>query len=84
LPGQQAEKCVKIQSIILRALSREPLSRSILGDRANLQGVSRATFDNAFSFLIHDGNVEKCGSEHLAPFRITEKGKKFLAWRGIV
>ena len=78
------ERLNKVKEVILRELSRQPLRRSALGDRANLKGVSRATFERTFTILVCDGDAEKCSSEKFAPYRITEKGRKFLAWRGIV
>lgn len=71
-----------VAKIILQELSREPLCRSVLSDRSNLKGVSHGSFEPAFTFLISDGDVAKCGVEHRAPFRVTEKGKAFLVWRG--
>ena len=68
--------------MVLRELSREPLSYSVLEKRSRSQGeMSYACFESIFRFLVEDGDVEKCGREHRAPFRITEKGKAFLAWR---
>ena len=67
--------------VVLRELSREPLSYSVLEKRSRSQSeISYACFESIFRFLVEDGDVEKCGSEHRAPFRITEKGKAFLAW----
>jgi hypothetical protein len=73
---------LKVAEVILSELSREPLCHSVLSDKACLKGVSHGSFEAAFAFLVADGDVEKCGSAHRAPFRITEKGKQFLAWRG--
>ena len=73
---------LKVAEVILLELSREPLCHSVLCDKACLKGVSHGSFEPAFAFLVADGNIEKCGVEHRAPYRITEKGKLFLAWRG--
>jgi hypothetical protein len=68
--------------VVLRELSREPLSRTNLEKRSRSRGeMSYACFWGIFRFLVEDGDVEKCGSEHRAPFRLTERGKAFLAWR---
>lgn len=67
--------------VVLRELSREPLSRTNLEKRVSKQSVSHACFEGIFSFLVADGDVVKCGSAHLAPYRLTERGKVFLAWR---
>jgi predicted transcriptional regulator len=77
------EETIKVMGVILREVSREPLPRSVLGDRVIPKGVSHATFEATFDFLARDGNVEKCGPEHRAHYRITGKGLKFLVWRGI-
>jgi DNA-binding PadR family transcriptional regulator len=69
--------------VILRELSREPIGRTALQERVERKGVTRATFDAVFEFLVRDRSIEKSRPEHKAPFRITEKGLKFLAWRGI-
>lgn len=72
---------VKIMGVILQELSREPVRRVVLQRRVQPKGVSCATFDAVFEFLVDDGNIRKCGDEHRAPFRVTDKGLKFLSWR---
>lgn len=67
--------------MVLRELSREPLSHSVLEKRCTRGEMSYACFEGVFRFLVADGDIEKCGVEHRAPFRITEKGAAFLAWR---
>lgn len=68
--------------VVLRELSREPLSRSALEKRSRSRvEMSFACFEGIFRFLVADGDVEKCGPEHRAPFRLTERGKAFLVWR---
>ena len=68
--------------VVLRELSREPVSYSVLEKRSRLHGeMSYACFEGIFRFLVEDGDVVKCGPEHRAPFRITEKGEAFLVWR---
>ena len=71
-----------VAKIVLLELAREPLSHSVLSDKACVKGVSHGCFEAAFAFLVADGDVEKCGVEHRAPFRVTDKGQCFLAWRG--
>jgi predicted transcriptional regulator len=67
---------------VLRELSHGPLSHTDLEKRSRSRGeMSYACFERIFRFLVEDGDVEKCGPEHCAPFRITEKGKAGLAWR---
>jgi predicted transcriptional regulator len=67
--------------VVLRELSREPLSHTVLERRCTRGEMSFACFQGIFRFLVADGDVEKCGPEHRAPFRITEKGQMFLVWR---
>jgi predicted transcriptional regulator len=67
--------------VVLRELSREPLSHTALEKRVIRGGVSYACFEGIFHFLVADGDIEKCGPEHRAPFRLTEKGQVFLVWR---
>jgi DNA-binding PadR family transcriptional regulator len=67
---------------VLCALSRGSMSRTALEKRfVQKTSGSPATFEATFRFLVEDGCIEKCGVEHRAPFRMTEKGKAFLAWR---
>ncbi len=74
---------IRVMGVILREVSREPMSRSTLREHVISKGVRYATFEAILDFLARDGNVEKSGPQHRAPYRITEKGLKFLAWRGI-
>ena len=68
--------------MVLRELSREPLCRTVLEKRSRCKGeMSYACFEGIFRFLVLDGDVVKSGVEHRAPFRLTERGKAFLAWR---
>ncbi len=75
---------IRVMGVVLREVSRKPLSRSKLRNRAAHEGISYATFEAILDYLADDGNVEKCGPQHRAPYRITEKGVRFLVWRGIV
>jgi predicted transcriptional regulator len=68
--------------VILHELSRGSMCRTRLEKRfVQKTSGSLATFKATFRFLVEDGCIEKCSAEHRAPFRITEKGKAFLAWR---
>lgn len=68
--------------VVLCELSHGSLSYTALGKRfIQKTSGSIANFESTFRFLVEDGNIEKCGFEHRAPFRITHKGKAFLAWR---
>lgn len=74
---------IKIMGVILREVSKKPIQRKALQRRVEFKGISSATFDAVFYFLIRDGNIKKASCEHRAPFCVTEKGLMFLAWRGI-
>jgi hypothetical protein len=73
---------LEFASVVLRELSRGPLSHTDLEKRSRSRGeMSYACFERIFRFLVEDGDVVKCGPEHTAPFRITERGKACLVWR---
>jgi predicted transcriptional regulator len=55
--------------------SKGPLRRTALEE--GFPG-SRAVFDGVFSFLRAEGYIVKASAYHRAPYRITEKGKRFL------
>ncbi len=74
-------EAIRVMSVILRDASRAPLARTTLRDRACPKGISYATFENVFDFLVSDGNIKKVNLKKRAPYGITEKGRKFLAWR---
>ena len=69
---------LKYAKVILYELSKEPLSRTILNKRFIQKSGTSSTFEGIFRFLIQNGYIEKSGSAHRAPYRITEKGAKFL------
>ena len=64
---------------ILREVSREPLSRTELDKRVTRKIGTHASFEGMFRYLIHKGCVEKSGLKLRDFYRITEKGRKFLA-----
>ena len=70
---------LELARVVLHELTRGPLSRTSLEKR--VPNVSHACFEGIFKFLVEDGNIKKCGVEHLAPWRITEKGRAGLVWR---
>lgn len=76
-------KHIERMRVVLCELSQGSLSRTVLEIRFIQKTCgSKAAFTFTFKFLVADGCIEKCGVEHRAPFRITEKGKAFLVWRG--
>jgi predicted transcriptional regulator len=74
-------KRLMIAEIILRELSWGCLHRADLERRVFKRDIGRSSFDGMFAFLVHDGDIQKAGLECRAPFRLTEKGQRFLAWR---
>lgn len=74
-------KRLMIAEIILHELSWGCLHRADLERRVFKRDIGRSSFDGMFAFLVSDGDIQKAGLECRAPFRLTEKGQKFLAWR---
>ncbi len=64
--------------VVLRELSRQPQRRGELMKRAVTRGASYCSFNFVFAYLLAEGFVEKTGAELHAPFRITERGLRFL------
>ncbi len=69
---------LRIARVVLRELSRQPLKRSELTRRAIIRGSTYASFNFTFTYLVREGYVEKSGAEKQAPFRLTDRGLKFL------
>ena len=63
---------------VLRELSREPLSRTRLDKKVTGKIGTHASFEGMFRYLIQKGCIEKSGQNKRDPYRITEKGKRFL------
>jgi DNA-binding PadR family transcriptional regulator len=72
------EKYLERMCLILRELSRRPLSRIELQRRFLQRFDSPSAFEGTFAFLVRDGRIQKGGSEHRAPYRLTERGQKLL------
>ena len=72
------EKYLERMRLVLRELSKGSLSRRTLESRFTHRFESPAAFESTFLFLINNGRIEKSGSEHRAPYRITESGRKML------
>ncbi|MEM2107832.1 MAG: hypothetical protein QXL10_00910 [Candidatus Bathyarchaeia archaeon] len=72
------EERLRYAKVILREVSREPCSRTFLAKRFIQASGSPASFETLFRFLRANGYVEKVSDEHRAPYRITERGRKFL------
>ncbi len=69
---------LRVVRVVLRELSRQPQRRGELMKRAVTRGASYCSFNFVFAYLLSEGFVEKTGLELHAPFRITERGLRFL------
>jgi predicted transcriptional regulator len=72
------EERLKYAKLILREVSCENLGRTALCKRFVQASGSPASFDGLMRFLVRNGFVEKSGSRHRAPYRLTERGRRFL------
>ena len=72
------EKYLERIRLILRELSRRPLSRIELQSRFLQKFCSPSAFEGTFFFLVQDGRIKKNGSEYRSPYTITERGIKLL------
>ncbi|MEM2108747.1 MAG: hypothetical protein QXL10_05645 [Candidatus Bathyarchaeia archaeon] len=72
------EERLRYAKLILREVSREPCSRTFLTKRFVQASGSPASFASLFRFLRDNGYVEKASAAHRAPYRITERGRRFL------
>jgi DNA-binding HxlR family transcriptional regulator len=63
---------------ILRLLSRSPRPRRFIELDFVRRFESPAAFESTFQFLVRDGRIIKTGSEHRAPYSITERGRRML------
>ena len=73
-----------VAEAIAKELSRDAVRWTELEKRVRRgKEISYSCYCNMFAFLVFDGDVEKVGVEKTAPFRLTERGKLFLAWRAM-
>jgi len=72
------EERLRLAKIVLSELDRRPLSRTELEKRTIKQCGTHSTFEGIFRYLKQNGYVEKTAPRHRAPYRITEKGRRFL------
>jgi predicted transcriptional regulator len=73
---------LEVAENILKTLSYAPMRRTALEKKVfRTKDISYACFSNMFAFLVVDGDIEKVTADKLSPFKLTEKGKLFLAWR---
>lgn len=65
--------------VVLRLLSSRSFGRKQLMDCFIAKtGGSPSTFECTFLFLVRTGRIVKSDGAHLAPYVITERGRKFL------
>lgn len=74
------EYSLAVKVRILRLLSRGDMRLCELDRQRG--DCTFAIFKACFYWLLRDGDIVKSSSERVAAFRITEKGKRFLSWRG--
>lgn len=73
---------LQVAEVILKELSRGSVRRCELEKRVfRSRDISYSCFCSMFAFLVVDGDVERVDVGKFSPFRLTEKGKCFLAWR---
>ncbi len=69
---------LNLAKIVLKELSRQPLSRTELGQRTVRKLGTHAMFEGMFRYLLQNGYIQKIEPRHRANYMITEKGSKLL------
>jgi DNA-binding PadR family transcriptional regulator len=64
--------------LVLRELSRRPLSRIEMQTRFLQKFDSPSAFEGTFQFLVRNGRIQKSGPEYRSPYTITERGQRLL------
>jgi len=73
------ERDLHLASIVLAELLKAgSLRRRDLEKRTLIKCGTRATFDSILAFLKAQGYIAKASEAHIAPYQITDKGKRFL------
>ena len=67
-----------LAKVVLAELSKEPLRRRDLHKRTLRRCGTPATFASTLNYLKQHGHIKKTSTKHTAPYRITEKGMRFL------
>ncbi|MEM3596512.1 MAG: hypothetical protein QXJ53_00035 [Candidatus Bathyarchaeia archaeon] len=76
---KKRERDLHLARIVLAELVRAgSLRRRDLEKRTLIKCGTRATFDSILAFLKNQGYITKASAEHTAPYKITDKGKRFL------
>ncbi|HSV49828.1 MAG TPA: hypothetical protein VLH35_05885 [Candidatus Acidoferrales bacterium] len=63
---------------VLKALSRQPISRTELEQVLIRKGGTHATFEGILHYLVDGGFMQKSENKHLAKYIVTEKGCKLM------
>jgi len=75
----KADERDRLAKIMLAELSQAgPLRRRELHKRMIRRCATPATFVNILNYLKRHKYIEKTSAKHTAPYRITEKGRKWL------
>ncbi len=69
---------MNLAKTVLKELDREELCRTELEKRTVRKQGTHSTFEGILRYLIQEGYVVKCDDKHRAPYKLTEKGAKFL------
>lgn len=72
------EKLNLAKIVLQQLLRRGPLSRTEINKRCIMKCGTPSKCSSMFAYLVQNGYVEKTAQRHRAPYRITEKGRKFL------
>ena len=72
------ERYLERMCLVLRELSRRPLSRIELLARFLQKFDSPSAFEGTFMFLVQNKRIQKGGAEYRSPYTITERGHKLL------
>jgi predicted transcriptional regulator len=76
---KKRERDLHLACIVLAELLKTgSLRRRDLEKRTLIKCGTRATFDSILAFLKAQGYIAKASEAHIAPYQITEKGKRFL------
>jgi len=76
---KKRERDLHLARIVLAELLKAgSLRRRDLEKRTLIKCGTRATFDSILAFLKTQGYIAKAAEAHIAPYQITEKGKRFL------
>lgn len=73
------EEKLKLAKVILTELGKGPVRRVDLLKRVIQTCGSPAKFNSTFKWLKETGRICKAGPGHADPYKITWKGKQFLA-----